>query len=219
MSEEYRPSPPFIVVGAVADGNATAIMSGTVLALNAVGAQLASSQEEHSVTLVSPDAGPVILRCIFDERTESHVGAEIWVSGDLLGGPLWIELEPDEIAERERIREFVRGAFLSSCDRVRPIFAGVGVEWTVVPPRKLESEGVWLPGDLFWSSELDEVDPTLAPDLATIYGRPGRAFSHGALIETGGVLDADAKPPAQPLAAGRAAAKRLARVLAKPISS
>jgi hypothetical protein len=68
---------------------------------------------------------------------------------------------------------------------------------------------------LFWSSELDEIDTNLAHDLVTIYGRPGRAFSHGTLIEVGGLLDAQAQSPTQPLAAGRVAATTLARSIAK----
>jgi hypothetical protein len=216
MSEGCRPSAPFIVVGAVAEGNATAVMQSMVSALNNVGAQVVSSQEEHnSVTLVSPDAGPLILRCMSDEIAEPYVGVELWVSGDLLGGPSWIELEPDEIAQRERVRAFVQSAFLSTCDRLRPLYAGVGVEWTVVLPGKLESEGVCLPGDLFWSSQLEEIDGTLAPDLAAIYGSGSRTFSHGALIKAGSVLDTASQTPPQPRAAGRAAAKRLARSLAR----
>jgi hypothetical protein len=89
----------------------------------------------------------------------------------------------------------------------------VGVEWGVIPPRKLKIEAR-LPGDLFWSSKLDKIDPTLAPDLAGIYGSPGRAFSHGTLIEADVVLNAESRPPAKPIAAGRAAAKRLGCTMA-----
>lgn len=216
MSEGCGPSAPFIVVGAVVRGSLIAVMQSMVSALNDVGAQLVSSREEQSsVTLVSPDAGPMILRCASDEIAEPYVGVELWISGDLLGAPSWIELDPDEIAQRERVREFVQLAFLSFCDALRPLYAGVGVEWNVVVPGKLEWEGVRMPGDLFWSSELEEIDRTLAPDLEAVYGSPSRTFSHGALIKAGGVLDNASRTPTQPLAAGRAAAKRLARSVAR----
>jgi hypothetical protein len=216
MSPENRPSPPFVVIGAVAAGNAIAVMQDAIATLSALGAQPVSSHEgQNPVTLLSPDAGPLILKGTSDESAEPHAGVELWVSGDLLGGPSWIELEPDEIVERERIRRFVKAAFLAMCDRLGPIYAAIGVEWSVPMPKKLGTKSALLAGDLFWSRELDEVDPALAPDLATIYGSPGHAFSHGTLIQAGGILDAESPSPAQPLAAGRAAAKRLAHSLAR----
>jgi hypothetical protein len=216
MSEEYRPSPPFIVIGVVTANTASATMQEILVALSTLGVRPAASEEEHqSVALISPDAGPLILARGFDEANGTSAGTELWVSGDLLGAPSWIELEPDEMAERERIREFVRESFLSICDSLRPLYAGVGPEWAVVPPRELAGESVWLPGDLFWSRELNEVDWSLADDLREIYGSVGRAFSHGTLIEAGRILNAHFPSPAQPIIAGQAAAKRLACSLAK----
>lgn len=220
MSAENRPSPPFVVIGAVATGNAFAVMQDAIVALSALGAQTVSSQEgQNQVTLLSADAGPLILNGTSDERTKPYAGVELWVSGELLGGPSWIELNPDEIAECERIRDFVKAAFLAMCDRLHPIYAGVDVEWSVPLPEELVTKSVWLAGDLLWSRELDEVDPALSPDLLAIYGSPGHAFSHGTLIEAGGILDAESQPPSNPLAAGRAAAKRLAHSLARLGSS
>jgi hypothetical protein len=135
------------------------------------------------MTLLSPDAGPVIVKV--------------------------------RLRTARRIRAFVNAAFLAGCDRLHPLYAGVGVEWSISLPTELGSPGTWLPGDVFWSNELDKVDMSLARDLATIYGRPGRAFSHGTLIEVGRLLDVQAQSPTQPLATGRVAATRLARSIAK----
>jgi hypothetical protein len=216
MSHEQRPSPPFVAIGAVVSGNARATMQTAISVLRALRAQPVSPQGgPESVTLASPDAGPLILRLVFDEPAQSYVGVELWASGDLLGGPSWIELEADDAAESERIRQFVKAAFLATCDRLHPLYGGVGVEWSVPAPEKLSAQSVWLPCDFFWSRELDGLDPALAPDLAAIYGTPGHAFSHGSLIAVGGLLDPHSQSPDQPITAGRAAAKRLAQTLSR----
>jgi hypothetical protein len=214
MTGESRPIPPFVVIGLVVAGHAAAIVGDALAALAAVGARPVPSQEDQNlVTLLSPDAGPLILKCAFDERVEALVGIELWISGDLLASPSWIVWEPPETVERERIRKFVQVALLSTCDHLHPLYAGVGVEWNVAPPRDLNSDNVWLPCDWFWASELDARDPTLAHDLAALYGSPGHPFSHGTLVETGGLLNAESKSPAEPIAVGRAAARRLAHSL------
>jgi hypothetical protein len=70
-----------------------------------------------------------------------------------------------------------------------------------------------LPGDLFWSSRLDDRDPDLTGDLEEIFGMASRPLARGRVILAGGLLDPPTPAEHPSLAAGRAAAARLARAL------
>jgi hypothetical protein len=127
--------------------------------------------------------------------------------------PPWVELEPEEQAAAERTQRFLRAAFEVACERLDPLYAGVDLEWRIPPPAELTADEARLPGDLFWSARLDERDPDLAADLERILGAPSRLLAHGRAIFAGGLLD-PATPAEHPtLAAGHAAAVRLARAV------
>ena len=94
-----------------------------------------------------------------------------------------------------------------------PLYAGVDLEWRIPPPTELTTELARLPGDLFWSSRLDELDPDLINDLERIFGLRSQPLAHGQLLLAGGVIEDDPGVEHPTLAAGHAAAARLARAV------
>ena len=209
-----RPTAPYVVVGLVVMGwTPQALLRDIAVALGASATRsFQPDQPAESLTFETPDAGIVLVTCRVDEGDPRFVAVEMFVSGDLLGGPSWILLSPEEQAALERSRSFVKRALVILCGRLKPLYAGAGVEWKTAVPSALHEN--WLPSDVFWSGGLEAADPPLASDLGAIYGVPGHPFQGGTLIAAGGLVDIDAKPPPEPLAAGHAAARRLARALA-----
>jgi hypothetical protein len=177
------------------------------------GAYAASSKWEgaNGTVLIAPDGGPLLLNVVFSDG-EGFVGLELVISGELLGMPSSIRLEPEEHGAAENTRRFIRQAFEAACSVIDPLYGGVDFEWRIPEPRALTS-GARLAGDLYWSYSLDTEDGELASDLEGIYGVLSAPFARGALIPAGGVLESTPSPPWEPLAAGRAAAKRLAQTL------
>jgi hypothetical protein len=187
VSRPY-PEPPHLVAGFVVPDRADVLRELT-----------------DAVREVGPaDDSPLLLEIVED-------GVELTLSGDLVGMPPWVELEPEERDAAERTQRFLRAAFEAAAERLDPLYAGVDLEWRIPPPARLAAEESRLPGDLLWSASLDARDPDLAGDLERIFGAPSRPLARGRAILAGGLLD-PATPVEHPsLTAGRAAAARLAR--------
>lgn len=189
MSRPY-PNPPHLVAGFVVPDPDSALRELTD-AVHELGAH---------------DDMPLLLEIV-------EQGIELTLPGDLLGMPPWVELEPEEQATAERTQRFLRTAFEAACERLDPLYAGVDLEWRIPSPAQLTADEARLPGDVLWSARLDERDPDLAPDLERIIGAPSQPFARGRAILAGGLLDPTTPAEHPSLAAGRAAAARLARAL------
>lgn len=209
-----RPAAPYVVIGLVVTSlPPEGLLRDIAVALGGTAYRPPQpDQLPESMTFETPETGVVLVACRVEEGHPRFVVVEMFVSGDLLGSPSWITLSPEEQDALEQSRSFVKRALATLCGRLEPLYAGVGVEWITPVPSALHEH--WLPSDVFWSVGLEAADPRLATDLGAIYRVPGHPFQRGTLIAAGGLLDADAKPPPEPLAAGHAAARRLARALA-----
>ncbi len=214
MSESPLPVAPCIVIGLVAaTTSAEAALDATSELLVAMGARpLVPDGRAHTRAFLTRDTGVVLASSRADAADPRFVSIEIWVTGELLGAPDWIPPSDEVETESQRTRAFVARAFAVACERLDPLYAGLGVKWT--PPLPSTLRAACLPFDLFHSARLDAADPRLAPDLGALFGAKHMAFAGGTLIAAGGLLDADAASPDQPIALGQAAAQRLARALA-----
>src|SRR4051812_44577996 len=92
-------------------------------------------------------------------RDPRWVGLEAHFEGELLGMPEWVELDEHDRLSRERSRERLRAAFRRACGHLRPMYAGIAIEWELPSPISLTDGRAWLPGDCFWARQLDASDP------------------------------------------------------------
>ena len=192
MNRPY-PNPPHLVAGFI-----TQELSGDV----------ALRRLQDVVGSAGPfKEGPVLVEKIAG-------GVELAVSGELLGMPAWVALSDEQRAAASRTQQFVRRIFESACAELDPLYAGVELEWRIPAPQELTTELARLPGDLFWSSRLDRLDPDLRADLERIFGLPSRPLCRGRLLVAGGVIEDDPGVEHPTLAAGRRASARLAQAVA-----
>jgi hypothetical protein len=188
-----RLSSPFVVIGLVVEAMQAADAAARL-------AQLSDSlAEPHRIVPVFDDDGTA--------------GVELLLGGELLGMPTWIELDHADQNVRDEQRVHLRTFFTIACEVLTPLYGGVDIEWELPGPQALPHGRARLPGDCYWSTALDTVDRQLATDLAHVFSRQGRPIAHGTLIEAGGLLDPTAPRLDTPLAASRAAARRLAETL------
>jgi len=207
------PVAPCIVIGLVAATTSAAALDATSEVLVAMGARaFAPDGRAQTRAFLTRDTGVVLASSHADTADPRFVSIEIRVTGELLGTPDRMPLSDELETECQRTRAFVARAFAVACERLVPLYAGLGVKWT--PPLPSTLRTACLPFDLFHSASLDAADPCLAQDLAALLGVKQTAFAGGTLIAAGGLLDADAAAPNHPIAVGQAAAQRLARALA-----
>jgi len=215
MSEPpLLPVAPCTVIGLVAaTTSAEAALDATSEVLVAMGARpLDPDGRAHSRAFLTRDTGVVVASSCADAADPRFVSIEIRVTGELPCAPGRMPLSDELETESQRTRAFVARAFAVACERLAPLYAGLGLKWT--PPLPSTLRTACLPLDLFHSACLDAADPRLAPDLGALLGAKRMAFAGGTLIAAGGLLDADAASPDQAIALGHAAAQRLARALA-----
>jgi len=215
MSESpLMPVAPCIVIGLVAATTSTeAVLDATSEILVAMGARpLVPDGRAHARAFLTRDTGVVVASSHVDAADPRFVSIEIQITGEFPGAPHRMPLSEELETESQRTRAFVARAFAVACERLAPLYAGLGVKWT--PPLPSTLRTACLPFDLFHSACLDAADPRLAPDLGALLGAKQMAFAGGTLIAAGGLLDADAASPDQPIARGQAAAQRLALALA-----
>jgi hypothetical protein len=138
---------------------------------------------------------------------------EVVMSAEALAVPSGLPVPPEDAAEEAELRNRLVALFaaLAATD---PLYLGTGVEWWPPAPEELTLPQRWLPADLWWSARLDVRDSRLRPDLETLFGMQAIPLHRGHVIRAGSLLDATAHVPDAPLAAGIAAAGRLARALA-----
>jgi len=211
---ESPPVPPCIVIGlVVATASAEAALDATSEFLLAMGArQLVPDGQAHTRAFLTRDTGVVLASSHADAADPRFVLIEIQITGEFPGASDRMPLSEELETESQRTRAFVARAFAVACERLAPLYAGLGVKWTLPLPSKLHT--ACLPFDLFHSARLDAADPPLAQDLGALLGAKQMTFAGGTLIAAGGLLDADEASLDQSIALGQAAAQRLARALA-----
>lgn len=188
--------PPYLVTGLCAAGAAV------VLADRVRGIRDAVCPDAALRDLTAPArlaAGPAVV--------------EVVMSGEALSWPAALVLDADDIAEAAEVRRRLVALF-AALAQTGPLYLGTAIEWLPPAPDELTLPERWLPGDLWWSDRLDARDPRLRPDLEAVLQMGAARFYEGHVIRAGGLLDVDAPVPDEPLAAGTAAAHRLARAFA-----
>ena len=163
--------------------------------------------------LLAPDGGPLLLEVSFSDTSEGYTGVQFVLSGELVGMPGSVELEPDELVLVNRIRSCVRAMFEAACRELDPLYGGVDFEWRLPAPIDLSSDHARLPSDLYVSEAVIATDRELVPALTALYGVDSIPLASGTLFPGGGVIDSTHPVTADPVTTGRAAASRLARAL------
>jgi hypothetical protein len=214
VTEAPQPAPPHLIVGIVIGGPIDASRAAARLEaiVRSRGAVLNPSETGRRA-LLDPTGEPLLIEVAFDDRASALVGLQLVVSGELLGMPSSVGLEPDETDRAEETRAFVRACFETSCRDLAVLYGGVDFEWRLRSPPELLKGAGRTPADLYWSSALDQRDPELGGALTKIYGITEMPFAHGTLLPGGGVLEPQCDVLSEPITAGRAAALRLSRVL------
>jgi len=194
VSRPY-PAPPHLVAGFV--------LPDPVVASSELDAVVAASGP--------PEHNPPRLDVL--SAAGSPYALELTLSGELVGMPPWVTLPPAEQDAAEETLRFLGRAFVAACEALDPTYAGAALEWRIPAPADLRGTAERLPGDLFWSSRLDERDGALRAALEGAFGVPSRALAGGRLLAIGGLLEPGASPPRPSLAVQRSAAARLATAL------
>ncbi len=199
MSQAAGFAPPHLITGLCATGPAPELVDRVRRACAAAGLD----DDRAGVRDLTPSArtvtGPAVV--------------EVVMSGEVLVLPDGIPVEPEDVIEADAQRRQLVALFaaLAATD---PLYLGTAVEWWPPAPDELTLPERWLPCDLWWSARLDARDPQLRPDLEALFGMRAAALHHGHVVRAGSLLDPTAPVPDAPLAAGTAAARRLARALA-----
>jgi len=214
MNTHY-PNPPHVVAGYVVKGAADSAMRGLAAATAEAGAQsVRQTHSERGNLTMKVNSEPLLLNIVFDGGDNGVSGVEFVASGDVLSLPEWIPLGPEEAARAAAGRAFIRRAFRAGCASLVPLYAAVGVEWRIPRPTELVLHETWIPGDLYWSNELEFGDPGLTASLEGIFEVRSVALGRGRMLTAGAMLEPSTPSPAKPLEAGRNAARRLARAVA-----
>lgn len=199
MSQVAGFAPPHLVTGLCAAGPARELFDRVRRACAAAGLD----DDRAGVRDLTPAA-----------RTATGLAVvEVVMSGEVLALPDGFPVEPEDVTEAGALRRRLVALF-AALAATNPLYLGTAVEWWPPAPDELTLPQRWLPGDLWWSARLDARDPQLRPDLEALFGVRAAALHAGHVVRAGSLLDPAAPVPDAPLAAGTAAARRLARALA-----
>jgi hypothetical protein len=140
------PVAPCIVIGLVtATTSAEAALDATSELLVAMGARpLVPDGRERGRAFLTRDAGVVLASSHADAADSRFVLIEIRVAGELPGTPDGMSPSDELETESQRTRAFVARAFAVACERLAPLYAGLGVGWTPPPPSTLRTACRWI---------------------------------------------------------------------------